>query len=272
MRERVALKRKRAEDPEQPGSADEVEAKELAALQERIFDQCVEARLKLEKEGKCRCCYASCSKLFKGLDFLTKHMHLKHEDFSHEELLRAAEPYLRRRFEAEPIKSRPLPPVEVDYNGHTELRSVRFIAGKNLPGQLSNTIINNNTNTRRGGDAVNRGGNKRGQDDRDRRAPPTQKMQYVEPRSEDNHARKISSYIDVDAPKVKILLQMSFVYRLCLLYLCTHNLSQSIGQLHCAGLRIMPIVSLYSCAHYLLQMWKSMWSTLGCTRFECGQF
>lgn len=244
LRERVAQKKLRDADPSLPGSADEEDAKVLAAAQEKTFDLCVEARLKLEKEGKCRCCYVSCAKLFKGLDFLTKHMHLKHEDFAAEELLVDAEPFLRRRFEADPLNARPLPPVEVETHNRTELKSVKDVIMKHAQMRHQNNN-NNNNNARRGGNdnraPVNNA--RRGQDDRDRRggnhpgAAP-QKMQYQEPRSEDNHARKISSYIDVDAPKVRLVSnEMCCVFGRCIESVCvTHNLSQSIEQLHSAAL------------------------------------
>uniref|UniRef100_A0A7S3H9X4 C2H2-type domain-containing protein n=1 Tax=Spumella elongata TaxID=89044 RepID=A0A7S3H9X4_9STRA len=222
LRALVAAKEQRAANPELPGTADEEDAKVLLVQQEKTFDRCVETKLSQEKEGKCRCCYVSCAKLFKGLDFLTKHMHLKHEDFALDELLMDAEPFLRKRFEADPMNARPLPPVEVEWNNRTDLRSVKDLLAKHRTAAQQANSMNNRRgdrdyaagqdNSKRGG-ADNRGNansGRRGQDDRDRRisggAGPSnhqapQKMHYVEPRSEDNHARKISSYIDVDAPK-----------------------------------------------------------------------
>ena len=48
-----------------------------------------------------------------GLDFLKKHLASKHEIFAYDLLLADAEPFMKVRYEAEDIGSRPLPPIEV---------------------------------------------------------------------------------------------------------------------------------------------------------------
>jgi hypothetical protein len=63
--------------------------------------------------GKARCCFKYCNKLFKGLDFLRKHLVVKHETFAYDLLLKDSEPYMRNRYENEDISARPLPPIEV---------------------------------------------------------------------------------------------------------------------------------------------------------------
>jgi hypothetical protein len=40
--------------------------------------------------------------------------------------------------------------------------------------------------------------------------PPPPEKQYVEPKSEDNNSRKMSSYLDVDAPKVLLMIYSYF--------------------------------------------------------------
>jgi hypothetical protein len=170
--------------------------------------------LKPEKDDKCRCCYVTCNKLFKGADFLSKHMRLKHEDFAADLLLKDAEPFMRRRFEAEPMGARPLPPVEVEAHGRTELKSVKAILDKFMPQVAVGAVGGHRREDAAGARRASGGEGRRGQDERDRRgagpgqggssgAPVRQQVQYVEPKPEDNHSRKISSYIDVDAPKVK---------------------------------------------------------------------
>ena len=284
LREKKARNLLRANNPELPGSADEEDAKVLSALQEKTFDQCVEARCKYEKEGKCRCCYASCNKLFKDITFATKHMHLKHEDFAAEETLVHAEPYMRARYEAEPLSCRPLPPVEVEAHGRTELKSVLAIQEAHLRHTADGTGTErrgsfggrgdgtgggggrwdnnrgsggrnweNNNNPRRwsgGAESSGSGGGhqqggehrRRGQDDRDRRTTiggsgeharrQAPVAQYVEPKSEDNFSRKISNYIDVDAPKVIKREKCVFCSCFVLLCACIHTFSQSSEQLH----------------------------------------
>ena len=229
LREKVNQTRNRTENPEISGSADEEDAKTLSALQEKTFELAVEKNLKQEKEGKCRCCFVSCNKLFKGTEFLAKHMRAKHEDFAHEALLQDAEPFMRRRFEAEPMSARPLPPVEVEtQQGRTELKSVKVILDKYM-----HATSGSHRDARRqsGGEAGGNEGRRRGHDDRDRRmsggasSRQQQTAHYVEPRSEDNFSRKISSYIDVDAPKVNTAYMLTVLP--CVSDEYTHNLSQS---------------------------------------------
>lgn len=51
--------------------------------------------------------------LLQGFDYLRKHLQVKHDGFAAELLLQDAEPFMRARYEAEDIASRPLPPIEV---------------------------------------------------------------------------------------------------------------------------------------------------------------
>lgn len=209
LREKVAQARRRAEDPSLPGTADEEDARALSAEQEQTFMRCMQASLKPEKEGKCRCGYVSCNKLFKSEEFLSKHLRLKHEDFAAEALLQHAIPYMRKRYEVEPMTARPLPPVEVEAHGRTELKSVKVILDKYQP-QAPAPPREGRDNTQRR--SFQEGG-RRGHDDRDRRhqghggggAPVRQAVQYVQPQPEQNFSRKIASYVDVDAPKVRPL-------------------------------------------------------------------
>jgi hypothetical protein len=111
---------------------DEDDAKTLLAEQEQTYQSLVKTKCKFEIDGKCRCCYEYCRKLFKSSEFLLKHLSSKHADFGLEELLLDAKPFLRKRFEAEDIASRPLPPVEVEAGEHggTELKSVAELVEK----------------------------------------------------------------------------------------------------------------------------------------------
>jgi hypothetical protein len=178
----------------------------------------------------------SCNKLFKGADFLGKHMRLKHEDFAAQQLLQDAMPFMRRRYEAEPMGARPLPPVEVEAHGRTELKSVKTILDKYMPQAPAAPAAPRDQAqqpyARRGGEG------RRGHDDRDRRnagpqphggdrqgpAPIRQQVQYVQPQPEQNFSRKISSYVDVDAPKVR---RCSRRYCNTVFSGQFHNLSQS---------------------------------------------
>lgn len=50
-----------------------------------------------EKDDKVRCWFPSCNKLFKNLDFLKKHVVLKHETYSTQIVATNAEPFMRVR-------------------------------------------------------------------------------------------------------------------------------------------------------------------------------
>lgn len=206
-------------------------------------------RCKEEKEGKCRCCYRYCNKLFKGIDFLRKHLKSKHPDFAEDDFVAISAPFMRTRFEADDISARPLPPVYVETKGRAEVKSVKEILEKVMVASSSSAAAvaassmmmpppppplpagmgrmggfdQQQQGFRHHAGGGGRGGGefrKRGHDPRDQRAagmhssgrgggggfgPQSQAAgQYVEPRSEDNHSRKIASYLDVDAPKVPI--------------------------------------------------------------------
>lgn len=127
LKSRIRMKRTRERNPSLPGLPDEEDAKKLEALQEKSFAAVVESSYKTEPDGKCRCCYQDCKKLFKGMDFLLKHFKTKHEDAAADQMLLDAEPFMRRRFEAEDMMHRPLPPVEIECGGRIDLKSVKDI-------------------------------------------------------------------------------------------------------------------------------------------------
>ena len=89
-----------------------------------------------EAEGKARCCFKYCSKLFRGVDFLRKHLQTKHETFAYDLLLKDADPFMRSRYESEDIQARPLPPIECEAPGGIDRRSVGEILDKGR-GKLS---------------------------------------------------------------------------------------------------------------------------------------
>ena len=68
--------------------------------------------------------------MFRGVDFLRKHLQTKHETFAYDLLLKDAEPYMRTRYESEDIQARPLPPIECEAPGGIDRRSVVEILDK----------------------------------------------------------------------------------------------------------------------------------------------
>lgn len=109
-------------------TVDEEELKALQGEQEKILEVWEKELMKQEPEGKMRCAVEWCNKLFKGPDFLKKHLRTKHLDMATGRLLRASEPFMRRRYEAEELLTRPLPLVPIEApGGGVETRSVKEI-------------------------------------------------------------------------------------------------------------------------------------------------
>lgn len=156
----------------------------------------------IEAEGKARCCYPECNKLFKGLEFLKKHIRGKHSEvFGLDALLADAVPFMKARFEAQEPGMRPLPPVEREVgNGEIEQKPIQ---------ELWNSLQQGGNKRGRDGGQGRGPGQGRGRD-RDRgdqprrereRERPAGGAQYVQPRSADNGNRERNSYMDVDQPK-----------------------------------------------------------------------
>lgn len=148
---------------------------------------------------------------------------------------------MRARYDAEDYLTRPLPPVEVEVQGGTELRSVLEILRKHGPKQLTNfgpfrVDQGRGRNQRdhfedRGGSGGGRGGGG-GRGSRDGRRsfdhsrekefapqpprgpPPDFQTSGFNSGSAESAApqRKISTYMDVDAPKVSKQGILSIVY------------------------------------------------------------
>jgi hypothetical protein len=127
LKNRVRIRRLKAENPSVAGSVDEEDAKKLEALQEITFEKYVHSNSKIELNEKCRCMYPGCGKLFQNSVFIVKHVRLKHPGCADAELLMDAEPFMRRRFDEEDLTQRPLPPVEIDINNRLERKSVREV-------------------------------------------------------------------------------------------------------------------------------------------------
>eukprot|EP01041_Mallomonas_annulata_P001159 gene1159-2251_t len=109
-------------------SPDEEELKAVEIEQEKILEVWEKDLMKPEMEGKCRCAVEWCNKLFKGPEFLKKHLRTKHIEMASNLLLKASESFMRIRYEAEDLLTRPLPlvPCEISGGGF-ELRTVKEI-------------------------------------------------------------------------------------------------------------------------------------------------
>jgi hypothetical protein len=207
-------------------SIDESDAKKLEAIQEKTWEKIVQNSSKIELDEKCRCNMPDCGKLFKAMQYLVKHFKSKHEDCAMDELLADAEPFMRKRYQEEDVTERPLPPIEVESSGRYELRSVRQVL-ENIANLSSKTSSDfqyryNSDNKRYNdtyGDRYDSNDSIRGRPTyagkRNRESYPNypHKKEDGPPEKDsfiaENPAnfplvggRKVSKYLDVDAPKV----------------------------------------------------------------------
>jgi hypothetical protein len=70
-----------------------------------------------QESQKVRCAVDGCAKLFKGKDFLKKHLQNKHPELAFERMVRVSEKFMRDRFETWPFAFRMLPALEVESGG-----------------------------------------------------------------------------------------------------------------------------------------------------------
>lgn len=128
-RKRVTLlrKRKSSNDPNLLADADEEDAKAIAKAQEKVLEQITVENCVIQSDGKARCGLTWCNKLFKGQDFLMKHIRNKHIDLALVRLVRVSEQFMFTRFMAEDICKRPLGPIEVETGGSLELKTVKEV-------------------------------------------------------------------------------------------------------------------------------------------------
>lgn len=127
VKKRVSIKRNKRPDYT---PVDEQEANIIQEAQDRIYEQIVRSKCKFEPEDKCRCCYTHCNKLFRAVNFLVKHLKTKHESFAFESMIAEAEPYMKKRYNAEDITFRPLPQIQCESSNGFEYKSVKEIIEK----------------------------------------------------------------------------------------------------------------------------------------------
>jgi hypothetical protein len=107
---------------------DVADAAVIAEREEPIFTALVQGLCPTEgEEGKARCCFPGCAKLFKNYDFLKKHMRSRHEILGLAEALPVYEPFMRLRYNKETLLQRPLPPLDVEGPQGVEQRGVRDV-------------------------------------------------------------------------------------------------------------------------------------------------
>jgi len=206
------------------------DAEVLTEAEEQVFTALVEKTCPKEgAEGKARCCFTACAKLFKTYDFLKKHLRTRHDLFALSECLVCSEPYMKTRFFSQPAFLQPLPSVEVEGPHGIELKSFQEMQSKlqhrgnnRLQGQGQGQGQGRGRGGRGGFDG-NRGGGGRGggggggrggggMDRRDSFPPPPP------PPAESARGggggggggRALSSYMDIDAPKAAAGLALDY--------------------------------------------------------------
>ena len=209
LRKAVERKRELLADPSLEKTKEEKEAEELEGKIEKVRSDMATKSCTVEKDGRARCLYKVCNKLFKSMDFLVKHLKSKHEYFGYPRLVAEAEPYMRARYDAEDINRRPLPLVEVDNMGIIEKRSIRDIismgmVSKQIPHPPPPLLSPPGVGVGMGGHPHppppferrwSGGGDRRGS------YPPRDKAHTHSPRTDG--AVKMAQFMDVDAPKVR---------------------------------------------------------------------
>eukprot|EP00595_Chromulina_sp_UTEXLB2642_P002638 CAMPEP_0196764796 /NCGR_PEP_ID=MMETSP1095-20130614/6875_1 /TAXON_ID=96789 ORGANISM="Chromulina nebulosa, Strain UTEXLB2642" /NCGR_SAMPLE_ID=MMETSP1095 /ASSEMBLY_ACC=CAM_ASM_000446 /LENGTH=592 /DNA_ID=CAMNT_0042121265 /DNA_START=558 /DNA_END=2332 /DNA_ORIENTATION=- len=202
------LKRKqrlsKLEDPNYLSNEDK-DIETIKKRQEEVYEHAVTSLAKIEAEGKARCFYDSCKKLFKSIDFLMKHIRIKHPYFGNDLMIKESEPFMRTKYEKDDILVRPLPAIEIETSHGIELRSINHILEK-----LHSKSYRNDANKDR---------NKRSYDNSRRSTIPNYTKSYnndnsqssqpettsIDPpqtndRSNEFTPKPIRKYVDVDAP------------------------------------------------------------------------
>ena len=110
----------------------------------------------IEPDGRARCGYKWCGKLFKAPEFVKKHLRTKHESLAADVTIQCAKPYMWDRYCSECIYDRPLPSIPVETAYDVEYRTVKDILHRcsnaaNIHtvvkiNNISNNNSNNNTN------------------------------------------------------------------------------------------------------------------------------
>lgn len=221
LKKAVERKRELLSNPSLEKTKEEKDPKELEAKIEKVRSDMTAKSCTVEKDGRARCLYKVCNKLFKSMDFLVKHLKSKHEYFGYMNLVAEAEPYMRARYDAEDINMRPLPLVEVDNMGIIEKRSIRDITSmlgiaKQIPHPHSHPPLPPTLPLppphveRRWSGGGGRGGDMPNQSRRGSFPPrDISKQQHHSPRTEGGI--KMAQFMDVDAPKVSLLSSSSLL-------------------------------------------------------------
>lgn len=106
---------------------DEQDALAIATAQEAALNAWSEELVVHEADGRARCGYAWCDKLFKAPEFVKKHLRSKHSALSMDIAIECSKPFMWERYNRDSIYARPLPSVPVETPYDVEYRTVKDI-------------------------------------------------------------------------------------------------------------------------------------------------
>jgi hypothetical protein len=185
-------------------SADDRDAQLIVERSAQVLDKWVSDNMLGEPDGKARCGVQWCSKLFRGTDFLQKHLLSKHaHDCNAGPLLAIAEPLMWTRFDSEDISARPLPPIEVESTSGLEMLSVADVMAQMKMSVRYEYDMLQPQPPERPPPPPRRYQENRAPADRPRRTERSDRRQTFP--STADVVRPLVKYLDVDAPKVSEL-------------------------------------------------------------------
>ena len=88
------------------------EAKEIKYLESQVEDKWIDDHAIVDEDGRARCAFHFCRKLFKDVSFLKKHLLKKHSEFLRAEIAKCHDSFMMTSWDAQ--ENRPVPPILVD--------------------------------------------------------------------------------------------------------------------------------------------------------------
>eukprot|EP00980_Cylindrotheca_fusiformis_P021520 scaffold8369_cov121-Cylindrotheca_fusiformis.AAC.1 len=88
------------------------DAKNIEEQEARVEDRWIQAHALIDEDGRARCSFHFCRKLFKDSSFLKKHLMKKHTDFLKAEIAKCHDTYMMKSWDQQ--EQRPVPPILVD--------------------------------------------------------------------------------------------------------------------------------------------------------------
>ena len=90
----------------------DAQAQELLEAESQVEDVWIQDHAFIDEDGRARCSFHFCRKLFKDSKFLKKHLLKKHSEFLRAEIAKCHDSYMMKAWDTE--EKRPVPPVLVD--------------------------------------------------------------------------------------------------------------------------------------------------------------